>query len=68
MEGEPYKKKILFKAAAKAQLAATVATKAAAQVEDNKINNKENLEDLKNQYMAIKANQNAVINKVINRT
>ena len=67
MEGEPYKK-ILFKAAAKAQLATTVATKAAAQVEDNKINNKENLEDLKNQYMAIKANQNAVINKVINRT
>ena len=66
MEGEPCKR-IPFKAATKAWLAAVVATKAAAQVEDDGVNNKEDLENLKNQYTAIEADQDTVIDEVINR-
>jgi len=47
VKGEPYKR-IPFKAAAKARLATTVATEAAAQVEDDGVNNEEDLEDLEN--------------------
>ena len=47
VEGELCER-ILFKAAAKAQLAAAVAVEAAAQVKDNGVDNKEDLEDLKN--------------------
>ena len=66
VEGEPCKR-ILFKAAAKARLAAAVATEAAAQVEDDRVNNKEDLADLENQYAAIEANQDAVIDEVIDK-
>ena len=52
MEEELYKK-ILFKVTA--------------QVKDNRVNNKEDLKNLENQYIAIKANQDAVINNAINR-
>ena len=47
VEGEPCER-IPFKAIAKARLAAAVAAEAAAQVEDDGVNNKEDLEDLEN--------------------
>ena len=47
VEGESCER-IPFKAAAKAWLAAAVAAEAAAQVEDDGVDNKEDLEDLEN--------------------
>ncbi len=66
VEGEPCER-IPLKAAAKARLAAAVAAEAAAQVEDDGVDNEEDLEDLENQYAAIEADQDAVINEVIDR-
>ena len=45
----------------------TIPLKAAAQVEDDGVDEEEDLEDLENQYAAIEADQDTVIDEVIDR-